>query len=111
LGNRDIAPTHFRFIKGGIIVPAGKWDRSTEWDNVLGYYDHQDQYLKLHEGLLAKPSRFREDILVAVGESLLGRYIESRRWIEQQGARCMKSFFCPPPGRKVFFPTLRFAIF
>jgi uncharacterized cofD-like protein len=100
--NRDIAPSHFRFIKGGIIVPARKWDRSTEWDNVLGYYDPQDQYLKLHEGLLTKPSRLREDILVAVGESLLGRYIESRRWIEQQGARCYEIVLLPAARRESF---------
>jgi uncharacterized cofD-like protein len=101
-GNRDIVPTHFRFFKGGIIVPAGKWDRSTEWDNVLGYFDPQDQYLKLHEGLLAKPSRLREDILVAVGESLLGRYIESRRWIEQQGARCYEIVLLPAARQESF---------
>jgi uncharacterized cofD-like protein len=86
--NRDIAPSHFRFFKGGLIIPAGEWNRSTEWDNVLGYYDPEDQYLKFHEILLTKPSRLREDMLVAIGESLLGRYVESRNWIEQQGARC-----------------------
>ncbi len=94
-GNRDIHPSHFKFFKGGVVVPADKWDRSTEWDNVLGYFDPKDQFLKLHERLLTKPSRLKEDILVALGESILGRYIQSRRWIEQQGARCYEIVLLP----------------
>jgi len=100
--NRDIAPTHFKFFRGGFIIPAEEWNRSTEWDNVLGYYDPLDQYLKFHEMLLTKPSRLREDILVAVGESLLGRYFESRRWIEQQGARCYEIVLLTAARRESF---------
>jgi uncharacterized cofD-like protein len=101
-GNRDIAPSHFTCFKGGLIVPGDRWDRSTELDNVLGYYDPQDQYLKFHEGLLAKPSRLREDMLVAIGESLLGRYIESRHWIYRQGARCYEIILRPASQRECF---------
>ncbi len=99
-GNRDIAPSHFKFFKGGLIISDKKWNRSTEWDNVLSYYDPQDQYLKFHEGLLAKPSRLREDMLVALGESLLGRYTESRRWIDRQGARCYEIVLRPAAERE-----------
>jgi uncharacterized cofD-like protein len=101
-GNRDIAPSHFKYFKGGLIIPGDQWNRSTEWDNVLGYYDPQDQYLKFHEGLLAKPSRLREDMLVAIGESLLGRYIESRHWIYRQGARCFEIVLRPASQRESF---------
>lgn len=98
-GNRDIAPSHFKYFKGGLIIPGDKWNRSTEWDNVLGYYDPQDQYLKFHDGILSKPSRLREDMLVAIGESLLGRYIESRHWIYRQGARCFEIILRPASQR------------
>jgi uncharacterized cofD-like protein len=109
--NRDIAPSHFRFFKGGLIIPAKEWNRSTEWDNVLGYYDPLDQYLKFHEMLLTKPSRLREDMLVAVGESLLGRYVESRRWIEQQGARCYEIILKPAGDRECLLPDFQLRTF
>jgi uncharacterized cofD-like protein len=100
--NRDILPSHLRFFSGGLVIPARAWHRSTEWDNVLGYYDPQDRYLKLHEELLANPSRLREDLLVAIGESLLGQYIEKRRWIDQQGARCYEITLKPAARQQCY---------
>jgi uncharacterized cofD-like protein len=85
--NRDIHPSHLGFFKGMRVLPAKQWNRSTQWDNVLGYYDQEDGYLVLHQDLLSNPSRLKEDLLIAVGESLLGRYIEERRWIKLHGAR------------------------
>lgn len=106
--NRDIKPSHLDFFRGAKIVPASNWDRSTEWDNVLGYYDPEDRYIKLHEALVSKPIRLRDDLLVALGESLLGRYIESRRWIEtggshDTGARCYEIVLRPSPERECLF--------
>ena len=86
--NRDIHPSHLNFFDGVQVLTADKWTRSTEWDNVLGYFDPNDRYLKLHHSLLCNPARLREDALIALGESLLGRYMERRRWITQNGARC-----------------------
>ncbi len=86
--NRDIRPSHLQFFRGAAVISDKKWNRSTELDNILGYYDPEDEYIKLHEDLLSDSSRLTEDFLVALGESLLGRYIEKRRWIEQHGARC-----------------------
>jgi len=55
---------------------------------VLGYYDPETRSIKLHAQLLRDTERLRRDLLIALGESLLGRYIESRRWIdEREGAR------------------------
>ena len=84
--NRDIAPAHLAFFDRVQAVPAAAWHRSTEWDNVLGYFDPQDRRVKLHARLLDDPVRLREDLLIALGESLLGRYIESRRWLEGPAA-------------------------
>jgi uncharacterized cofD-like protein len=85
--NRDIHPTHLSFFNGICVLPAHQWNRSTQWDNVLGYYDPEDEYLKLHQDLLANPARLKEDILIALGESLLGRYLEKRQWIPQHSSR------------------------
>jgi uncharacterized cofD-like protein len=85
--NRDIHPSHLAFFKALRILPAKQWHRSMQWDNVLGYYDQEERHLILHQDLLFNSSRLKEDLLIALGESLLGHYIEERRWIQQHGAR------------------------
>ena len=91
--NRDIRMDHFKFFRGARIIPAVKWDRSNEWDTVLGYYDPDDGMLKLHQQLRHDPERLKGNLLIALGESLLGRYLERRQWLDQEaegkwGARC-----------------------
>jgi uncharacterized cofD-like protein len=100
--NRDIRPSHLEFIRGAVIISAEHWNRNTEWDNVLGYYDPQDQYLKLHKDLLTNPAGFRQDLLVSLGESLLGQYADQRRWIEHHGARSYEISLKPAAKRKCF---------
>ncbi len=85
--NRDILPEHFDYFTGVRVLADKQWHRSNEWDNVLGYFDPEDGRIKLHESLLGTPARLKEDLLIALGESLLGRYIESRRWADSDGAR------------------------
>ena len=97
--NRDIRPSHLKLFRGAVVIPDKEWNRSTELDNILGYYDPDDRYLKLHEDLLGNPSRLREDFLVALGESLLGQYIETRRWTEQHGARCYEIVLKPASAK------------
>lgn len=79
--NRDIRIEHLTFFRGAMIVPTARWTRSNEWDNVLGYYDPGDGILKVHEQAGKDPERLRDNLLSALGESLLGRYIESRCWV------------------------------
>ena len=100
--NRDIRPSHLRFFRGAVAIRDRNWDRSTELDNILGYFDPEDGYIKLHEDLLGNTSRLREDFLVALGESLMGRYIGKRRWIEQHGARCYEIVLRPSSERQCF---------
>jgi uncharacterized cofD-like protein len=80
--NHDIRIDHLRSCRGAKIVPAAEWNRSSDWDNVLGHYDPEDGMLRVHRQLSDDPERLRDNLLVALGESLLGRYLESRRWIE-----------------------------
>jgi uncharacterized cofD-like protein len=100
--NRDLRPAHLQFFKGVRFIPAPKWNRSTELDNVLGYFDPQDEYIKLRKDLLLNPPRLHEDMLIALGESLLGRYIQKRRWIEQNGSRCYEITLEPAAERKCY---------
>ena len=98
--NRDIQFDHL-FFTGARIVPDAKWNRSIEWDNVLGYYDPRSRHIKLHSQLLNDPKRLRGNILIALGESLLGGYIEERSWITDPGmnnwgSRCFQIKLIPP---------------
>ena len=109
--NRDIRPSHLRHFGGVTVIPAHRWNRSTELDNILGYFDPADGYLKLHEDLLQNPSRLREDFLVALGESLLGQYIEKRRWIKQNGARCYEIVLRQAAERECFLSDAQLAAY
>jgi uncharacterized cofD-like protein len=109
--NRDIRPSHLKCFRGVMVIPARDWNRSTELDNILGYYDPADSCLKLHADLLNNPSRLGEDLLVALGESLLGRYIEKRRWIEQNGARCWEIVLRPVAQRQCFLTDAQLAAY
>jgi uncharacterized cofD-like protein len=82
--NRDIRIDHLRFFSGARIIPAARWTRSKEWDNVLGYYDPKDGILKIHEQAGKDPELLRDNLLTALGESLLGRYIKGRNWINHE---------------------------
>jgi uncharacterized cofD-like protein len=79
--NRDIRIEHLKYFRGVKIVPAAGWSRSREWDNVLGYYEPDDGFINIHEQAKRDPDLLRASLLTALGESLLGRYIESRQWI------------------------------
>ena len=100
--HRDIRPEHLAFFKGVCVLPTERWDRSMEWDNVLGYFDPEDRYIKLHQSLLSQPRRLEEDLLIALGESLLGRYIEKRRWFPVLEANCYEIILRPEAERKCY---------
>ena len=112
--NRDIRIDHFQFFRGVRVIPADQWHRSNEWDNVLGYYDPEDGLLKIHEQLRQDPERLKGNLLIALGESLLGRYLESRRWLDRQakaewGARCYEIRLRPVRERECFLDDVRAA--
>ena len=100
--HRDIRPEHLAFSRGVRVLTTEQWERSTEWDNVLGYFDPEDRYIKLHQSLLSQPRRLEEDLLIALGESLLGRYIENRRWLPLSGARCYEILLYPEAERECY---------
>lgn len=97
--NRDILSGHFSGFRGVRLVGDRDWRRSTEWDNVLGYFDPADRELKIHRRLFNRPARLREDLLIALGESLLGRYLDRRRW--------PRPLFSPDPSSRCYEIRLR----
>lgn len=100
--NRDIPAHHLRFFRGIYVIPDNKWNRSTEWDNILGYFDPKDRFIKLHKELLDNPTRLQEDLLIALGESLLGLYIDKRQWIEQNNTRRYEIILKPAHVRQCY---------
>lgn len=105
--NRDIRIDHFKFFRGASVIPAGGWGRRNEWDNVLGYYDPAVGMLEMHEQLLSDREKLKGNLLIAMGESLLGRYLEGRRWIEwrddrEWGARSYEIMLRPVEERDCF---------
>ena len=102
--NRDIRPEHLRCFEAVRVLPDARWHRSGEWDNVLGYFDPDDLAIKLHASLLGEPKRLREDLIIALGEAVLGRYIERRAWSggEPSAARCYSIRLLPPARRQTF---------
>jgi uncharacterized cofD-like protein len=93
--NREILLEHLDYVKGIQMIRTKQWARSTEWDNILGYYDPEDRYLKIHEHLLKGPDhRLTEDLLIALGESLLGNYFRSKSIREvREGGESMGKIF------------------
>jgi hypothetical protein len=105
--NRDIPTRHLDFFAGVQVVSAEAWERATEWDNVLGYHDADCRVIRLHERLLSNATRLRENLLIALGESLLGRYLQHRRWIADEhpasfAGRCYEIRLRPPDQRECF---------
>lgn len=110
--NRDIKVDHLEFFKGIRIISAADWDRSTEWDNILGYYDPTDNYIKIHDHLINDMKRLCENLLIALGESLLGNYIESSRWLKSDllniwGSRCYEIRLRKARERICYFNSLQ----
>ena len=82
--NPDVRPEHLAYFDGVEVVPDGQWKRSREWDNVLGYYEPAAKRIMLHEQTLKKPGALAPNFAVALGESLLGRYIARKWWEEEE---------------------------
>ncbi|MDD2237889.1 MAG: 2-phospho-L-lactate transferase CofD family protein, partial [Kiritimatiellae bacterium] len=86
--NRDIRAEHLNYFRGVTVVSDKAWTRSREWDNVLGYYNPENEMIYLHQQLLGRNGDWASHFLIALGESLLGDYIRER-----------KLYACEPAGR------------
>ena len=100
----DVRPEHLAYFQGIQVVADSRWKRSREWDNVLGYYDPETRQIMLHAQALKKPETLAANFAVALGESLLGRYIARKRWREDSrgGCRVYEIELRPPAARESF---------
>ena len=105
--NADVRPEHLAYFDGVQVVPDAQWRRSREWDNVLGYYEPDTKQIMLHEQTLEKTGALAPNFAVALGESLLGRYI-ARKWWEEEapgaGYRDYEIELRPSRERECFLP-------
>ena len=85
--NPDVTAEHLGVATGVRAVKAADWARSEEWDNIAGYYEPKTGEILLHERVVGKEGPFRANFAIALGESLLGRYIAEKRWTEGEGTR------------------------
>ncbi len=103
--NPDLQPEHLAHFGGVQVVPDAAWQRSREWDNVLGYYDPDTRRIMLHEQALKKPRALKANFAVALGESLLGRYVARKGWDDERpgvGSRTYEIELRPPARRECF---------
>ena len=84
----DILPAHLARVRRIRVVPADRWTRSQEWDNIQGYYDPATSTINLHAQALATPQTLMANFAIALGESLLGDYIAEKRWLDDPSAAC-----------------------
>ena len=101
--NPDVPPAHLAWFDGVRFVREAQWARSREWDNVLGYYDPATRRIMLHEQALARPDMLAPNFAVALGESLLGRYIARKWWDPEAPGTNVRSYeieLRPPAERE-----------
>jgi len=106
--HRDILPEHLDQIRGIKVISAGRWKRSNAWDKVMGYFDPADRHVKIHQQLMrGDPERLSEDILIGLGEALLGRYFSEKviepLEVDQAPAGKIYSIRLAPERRRLCF--------
>ncbi|MDD2240151.1 MAG: YvcK family protein [Kiritimatiellae bacterium] len=84
----DIRPEQLNGFDGLRVVADADWRRSRQWDNVLGYYDPESRALMLHTSTQRSRPALYANLAVALGESLLGRYVAEKRWREVGDGLC-----------------------
>ncbi|MDR2550329.1 MAG: YvcK family protein [Desulfobulbus sp.] len=75
----DISMEHLQFIRGITLVEPESWKRCQEWDSIYSFYDPHDQRIKIRQDQAGNLNRFEMVFLVALGQSLLGNYIQEKR--------------------------------
>jgi uncharacterized cofD-like protein len=100
----DVLPEHLAYFDGMQVVPESQWKRSREWDNVLGYYEPETKQIMLHALAWKRPELLQANLAVALGESLLGRYIVRKSWREVSPGVCrIYEIELNPPAARASF--------
>jgi len=78
----DIPLEHLQFIRGITLVDPESWKRCQTWDNIFSFYDPHDQRIKIRQDQAENLNRFEMVFLVALGQSLLGNYVQEKRMVD-----------------------------
>lgn len=76
--HHDIPLRHLDYISGIRCVSAESWNRDQQWDNVYSFYDPSDRYINIRKDQFTDRTKIEVALLIALGESLLGDYAESK---------------------------------
>ncbi len=74
----DILLEHLDYTVGITLVDSSCWVRCQQWDNVFSFFDPLDRQIKIRQDQATNPRRFEMALLVALGQSLLGNYVEEK---------------------------------
>ncbi len=77
--HRDIPFEHLRFVEGVEGIATEEWKRNQNWDKVYSFYDPNDSCVKIRQDQFDSERSFEIAFLVALGQSLLGDYAESKK--------------------------------
>ena len=78
----DIPLEHLQYIRGITLVEPESWKRCQEWDNIYSFYDPHDQRIKIRQDQAENINRFEMVFLVALGQSLLGNYVQEKQMVD-----------------------------
>ncbi len=77
--NPVIPLSHLHYFSGVHLYPNRDWHREQKWDNVFSYFDPADSTLKIRQEELTSRQNIELAFFVALGESLLGNYAQSKK--------------------------------
>ncbi|PIE28287.1 hypothetical protein CSA57_14650, partial [candidate division KSB3 bacterium] len=77
--NPVIPLSHLQYFSGVHLYPNRDWHREQKWDNVFSYFDPTDNTLKIRQEELTSRQNIELAFFVALGESLLGNYAQSKK--------------------------------
>lgn len=92
--HHDIPLTHLNCFSGVQGVTLKRWHRDQRWDNVFSFFDPKDGFIKIREDQFYDKRKLEVAFLIALGQSLLGRYSAEKytREIVEDGERLGKVF-------------------
>lgn len=76
--HKDIPLRHLQFVRGVQCIANEDWKRNQNWDKVFSFYDPADGLVKIRQDQFDSSNDLEIAFLVALGQSLLGDYAESK---------------------------------
>lgn len=92
--HHDIPLKHLDHFSGIMGVTLKRWHRDQQWDNVYSFFDPKDGFIKIREDQFYDVKKLETAFLIALGQSLLGRYSAEKytNEITEGGERLGKVF-------------------